>query len=97
MFAVVNAHGFGDSQPILMPWLDFPPARQFFQWQPVRYVAVNFICDIAEKAVSRARAKVADAGYHNVRHVIADLNSDSSRASSTSSLLKVCFTTSKMW
>ena len=33
--------------------------------------------DIAEKAVSRARAKVADAGYHNVRHVIADLNSDS--------------------
>ncbi|MEP7071568.1 MAG: class I SAM-dependent methyltransferase [Verrucomicrobiota bacterium] len=33
--------------------------------------------DIADKAVSRARAKVEAAGYRNVTHVVADLNVDS--------------------
>jgi hypothetical protein len=31
MFGVVNAHGFGDTRLILMPWFDFPACRQFTQ------------------------------------------------------------------
>lgn len=33
--------------------------------------------DIADKAIDRARQKVRNAGYNNVRHVVADLNTDS--------------------
>jgi SAM-dependent methyltransferase len=51
-------------------------------WMELRFCASGFTgeivaSDVADKAVARAKAKIAAAGYTNVRHVLADLNRDS--------------------
>ena len=43
MLAIIDTHRFRDSRLILMIWLDFPPCRQFLQWQLIWRVAVNLV------------------------------------------------------
>lgn len=50
-------------------------------WMELKLAASGFIgeivaSDIADKALGRARARAAEAGYGNIRHQLADLNRD---------------------
>ncbi|MBV9657073.1 MAG: methyltransferase domain-containing protein [Verrucomicrobia bacterium] len=70
----------------LAPWRDDPSRRCLILGSNEGLIELH-LCqhgfrgeivasDIADRALARAREKVAEAGYTNVRHVLADLNTD---------------------